>query len=137
MLPFGRIGGYKTPAQYALLNAGVADLAPEDGALIWKSASARAWDPTAPCWQPTPLEAKSIRRSCRTLATRERHFTPGTHFVAIEPNDEELPNRTCGWVECAQDFGPHNASQKFCSVEHQKAAASLKREGRRKGWGEQ
>jgi hypothetical protein len=132
MLPYGRVGGYKTPAQYALLNAGVADLAPEDGALIWLVASGNPY--LRDC---NPHDAKSIRRSCRTLATRERHFTPGTHFVAIEPNDEELPPRTCAWVECAQNFSPHNASQKFCSSDHQKAAASLKREGRRKGWGEQ
>jgi|ERR1017187_2151373 hypothetical protein len=132
MLPFGPLGIYRTPAQYALLNAGVADLAPDDAALIWDAAG--TWPLRTP---HSPSEAKSIRRSCRTLATRERHFTPGTHFVAIEPNDEELPNRTCGWVACAQDFSPHNASQKFCSGEHQKAAASLKREGRRKGWGGQ
>lgn len=85
-LEFGPING-RTPAQWALLHAGVEFLPTRDRRIIWLRAGRCSLEFIALQFQMTELDVeRSLGRSARTLATWERNASKwATRFVAREP----------------------------------------------------
>lgn len=85
-LPFGPING-RTPAQWALLHAGVEFLPSLDREIIWLRAGRCTIQQIAQMKRMKPIDVeRSLGRSARTLATWERNACRwATRYVAREP----------------------------------------------------
>lgn len=85
-LPFGPVSG-RTPAQWALLHAGVEFLPKLDREVIWLRAGRCTIEQIAQLKSMPAIQVeRSIGRSARTLATWERNACRwATRYVAREP----------------------------------------------------
>lgn len=86
-LPFGPIGSFRTPAQWALMHAGLEFLAKRDREIVWLKAEGLEIETLATRLGIPEIEIeRSLDRTARTLATWERNACKwATRYVAREP----------------------------------------------------
>lgn len=87
LLPFGKLGSSRTPAQNALLHAGLEFIPKRDREIMWLRAEGYPIESLAKTQGMSDIEIeRSLERTARTLAAWERNACRwATRYIAREP----------------------------------------------------